>query len=104
MASPEEIAIEWARIPHFYWAFYVYQYATGISAAASLAHQILTEGEPAVQRYIRFLKSGSSDYSINLLKEAGVDMASPEPVQQAIDLFDDLLNELEAVDPSIWQS
>lgn len=91
----EEIAIEWARIPHFYWAFYVYQYATGISAAVSLSHQILTEGEPAVQRYLRFLKSGSSDYSINLLREAGVDMTSPEPIQQALDIFDALIDQME---------
>jgi oligoendopeptidase F len=104
VANHEEIAIEWARIPHFYWAFYVYQYATGISAAASLAHQVLNEGEPAVQRYLRFLRSGSSDYSINLLKAAGVDMTSPEPVQRAIDLFEGLLGGLEQVDPSIWES
>ncbi len=91
----EEIAIEWARIPHFYWAFYVYQYATGVSAATALANQILTEGEPAVQRYLHFLKSGSSDYSINLLRQAGVDMASPEPVQQALDKFDALTDQME---------
>ena len=91
----EEISIEWARIPHFYWAFYVYQYATGISAAAALAHQILTEGEPAVQRYLRFLKSGSSKYSIDLLREAGVDMATPEPVQQALDIFKSSLDQME---------
>lgn len=91
----EGISIEWARIPHFYWAFYVYQYATGMSAAAALAHQILNEGEPAVRRYLQFLKSGSSKYSIELLKEAGVDMASPQPVQQALDVFDGLLDEME---------
>ncbi len=91
----EEIAIEWARIPHFYWAFYVYQYATGISAATALAHQILTEGDPAVQRYLRFLRSGSSNYSIELLREAGVDMTSPEPVQQALDSFDALIDQME---------
>jgi oligoendopeptidase F len=90
-----EIAIEWARIPHFYWAFYVYQYATGISAAAALAHQILNEGEPAVQRYIRFLKSGSSNYSIDLLRAAGVDMTSPEPVQQALTSFSQMLDQME---------
>lgn len=94
VADPE-ISIEWARIPHFYWAFYVYQYATGISAAAALAHQILTEGEPAVQRYLRFLKSGSSQYSIDLLREAGVDMATPEPVQQALDIFKASLDQME---------
>ena len=91
----EGIAAEWARIPHFYSAFYVYQYATGISAAAALAQQILHEGEPAVQRYLRFLKSGSSKYSIELLREAGVDVTSPEPVQQAMDVFDGLLDEME---------
>ncbi len=77
----ELIDIEWARIPHFYTSFYVYQYATGISAANALAQQILREGAPAVQRYLNFLSSGSSDYSIELLKKAGVDMTSPEPVQ-----------------------
>jgi oligoendopeptidase F len=91
----EGISIEWARIPHFYSAYYVYQYATGISAAAALAYQILHEGEPAVQRYLRFLKSGSSNYSIDLLREAGVDVTSPEPVQKAIDIFDGLLDEME---------
>jgi oligoendopeptidase F len=91
----EEISIEWARIPHFYRAYYVYQYATGVSAATALGHQILTEGEPAVQRYLRFLKSGSSKYSTELLKEAGVDMTSPEPVQQALDTFNQLLDRME---------
>ncbi len=95
VAPDQEISIEWARIPHFYWAFYVYQYATGISAAAALAHQILTEGEPAVQRYLRFLKSGSSQYSIDLLREAGVDMATPEPVQRALDIFEKSLDQME---------
>ena len=92
-----DIAIEWARIPHFYWAFYVYQYATGISAAAALAQQILTEGEPAVQRTLRFLKSGSSKYPIELLKDAGVDMTSPAPVQQTLDSFNDLLDQMETL-------
>jgi oligoendopeptidase F len=89
------IAIEWARIPHFYYNFYVFQYATGISAAAALAKQILSEGRPAVERYRRFLTRGSSDYSINLLRAAGVDMASPEPVQQALDLFGEYVGEME---------
>lgn len=91
-----EIAMEWARIPHFYWAFYVYQYATGISAAAALARQIIAEGKPAVDRYLRFLQGGSSDYPIELLKVAGVDMTSPHPVQQALDAFDVLLDEMDA--------
>jgi oligoendopeptidase F len=91
----ELIDIEWARIPHFYYNFYVYQYATGISAASALVQKILQEGQPAVQRYIAFLSSGSSDYSIELLKKAGVDMASPEPVQQALQLFDAHLTQME---------
>ena len=88
---------EWARIPHFYRNFYVYQYATGISAATALARQIITEGEPAVQRYLKFLSSGSSDYSINLLKAAGVDLSTPAPIQLALDAFNDLLTEFEAL-------
>lgn len=89
------IAIEWARIPHFYYNFYVFQYATGISAAAALAKQILSEGKPAVERYRRFLTRGSSEYSINLLRDAGVDMASPEPIQQALNLFGEYVGEME---------
>ena len=91
----ELIDIEWARIPHFYYNFYVYQYATGISAASALVQKILQEGQPAVQRYIAFLSSGSSDYSIELLKKAGVDMTSPEPVRQALQLFDAHLTQME---------
>ncbi len=89
------IGIEWARIPHFYYNFYVYQYATGISAASSLVQQILHEGQPAVDRYLKFLSSGSSDYSIELLKKAGVDMASPEPIRQALQLFESHLSQIE---------
>jgi oligoendopeptidase F len=91
------IANEWARIPHFYSSFYVYQYATGISASSALAHQILTEGQPAVDRYLRFLRSGSSDYSINLLREAGVDLSTPAPIQEALDTFGRYLDDLEAL-------
>jgi oligoendopeptidase F len=89
------VAIEWSRIPHFYRAFYVYQYATGISAAAALAKQILEEGEPARKRYREFLAGGSSKYSLDLLKDAGVDMTTPQPVEQAMQLFGDYLAELE---------
>jgi oligoendopeptidase F len=89
------IDIEWARIPHFYYNFYVYQYATGISAASALVQQILHEGKPAVDRYLKFLRSGSSDYSIELLKHAGVDMTSPEPVRQALSLFESHLKQME---------
>jgi oligoendopeptidase F len=91
----ELINIEWARIPHFYSSFYVYQYATGISAASALVQQILHEGKSAVERYLKFLSSGSSDYSIELLKKAGVDMTSPQPVQQSLQLFEAHLSQME---------
>ncbi len=91
----EQIDMEWARIPHFYNAFYVYKYATGFSAATALAQQILEEGQPAIERYLEFLSSGGSDYPINLLRKAGVDMEKPEPVRQALTVFTDLLNQLE---------
>jgi len=91
----ELIDIEWARIPHFYSSFYVYQYATGISASIALSQQILREGQPAVDRYLKFLSSGSSDYSIELLKKAGVDMTSPEPVRQACQVFEAYLKQME---------
>lgn len=86
---------EWARIPHFYTPFYVFQYATGFSAAVALSQQILTEGQPAVDRYIKFLSSGSADYPLNLLREAGVDMTQPEPIRAAMEVFDHLLDEME---------
>lgn len=89
------IAMEWARIPHFYTPFYVYVYATSYSAAASLAKGILDEGTPAVERYIRYLSSGSSKNSIELLREAGVDMSTPRPILDAIGLFDETLDEME---------
>lgn len=91
----DEIAMEWSRIPHFYSSFYVYKYATGFSAAASLSKQILEEGKPAVDRYIDFLKSGGSDYPIELLKKAGVDLSTPKPVQDALDIFAEIVSELE---------
>lgn len=94
----EEIGLEWARIPHFYYNYYVYQYATGYSAAVALSNQILTEGEPAVNRYINnFLKAGSSDYPIEVLKKAGVDMTSAAPIEEACRVFEEKLNELEAL-------
>jgi oligoendopeptidase F len=93
----DEIALEWARIPHFYYNFYVYQYATGLAAALALSNKILAEGQPAVDRYLSFLSSGSSRPSIDLLRDAGVDMTSPAPIQAAMDRFDALLDELEAM-------
>ncbi|MGI6093207.1 MAG: oligoendopeptidase F [Veillonellaceae bacterium] len=95
----DEIAVEWARIPHFYWHFYVYQYVTGYSAATTLAEKMLTEGEPAQQRYIEFLKSGGSDYSLNILKKAGVDMSSPKPIEITLNKFSAMLDELEELLP-----
>lgn len=91
----DEIALEWARIPHFYYNYYVFQYATGFSAAASLSNQILEEGDEAVSRYIDFLKAGSSDYPIEVLKKAGVDMTSSKPISDALDVFESILNEME---------
>ena len=92
----EQIGLEWARIPHFYYNYYVYQYATGLSAATALSNQILTEGQPAVERYInQFLKAGSSDYPIEVLKKAGVDMNTAAPIEEACRVFEEKLNELE---------
>ncbi|QCR31590.1 oligoendopeptidase F [Lysinibacillus sp. SGAir0095] len=94
----EEIGLEWARIPHFYYNYYVYQYATGQSAATALSKQILEEGQPAVERYINnFLKAGCSDFPIEVLKAAGVDMESPAPIQEACKVFEEKLNELESL-------
>lgn len=90
-----EIDMEWSRIPHFYNAFYVYQYATGYSAAIALSRRILQEGMPAVKDYIRFLSSGSSNYPIEILKAAGVDMSTKEPVAEALGLFKELLDQME---------
>lgn len=95
MQVDKEIGMEWARIPHFYNSFYVYKYATGFSAATSFSKQILEEGQPAVDRYLGFLKSGGSDYSINILKKAGVDMSSPEPIREAMSVFEDVINQME---------
>lgn len=95
VAHDDFIKLEWMRIPHFYRAFYVYQYATGISAATALSQQMVKEGAPAVARYRRFLTTGSSNFPVNLLKEAGVDMTSTQPVQQALDNFAELLTKLE---------
>ena len=89
----EKISWEWARIPHFYTAFYVYQYATGYSAAIALSQRILKEN--GKDDYINFLKGGSSKYSIDILKGAGVDMTTAEPVEKAMEVFSSLLDEME---------
>ena len=90
-----EISLEWARIPHFYRNFYVYQYATGFSAAIALSQRILKEGAPAVKDYLGFLSGGCSADPVSLLKGAGVDMSSPAPVRDALQLFDQLIDEME---------
>lgn len=92
-----EIALEWARIPHFYYNFYVYQYATGYAAAIALSQRILKEGAPAVEDYLCFLSKGCSADPVTLLRGAGVDMASPEPVAAALKLFGSLVTELETL-------
>ena len=97
MKKDEEIAYEWMRIPHFYTPFYVYQYATGYSAAVALSAKILKEGKPAVDAYMSFLKGGESKDPIDLLKMAGVDMTTEKPVADALALFGELVAELEAL-------
>lgn len=90
-----EIDVEWARIPHFYYDYYVYQYATGYSAAIALSRRILKEGEPAVRDYMNFLSGGCSADPITLLRGAGVDMATTQPITEALQLFDELITEME---------
>ncbi len=97
MVVDDEISMEWARIPHFYCNYYVFQYATGYCAAIALSRRILREGAPAVEDYLRFLSGGCSKPPIELLKIAGVDMATPDPVRQALSLFEELLDEMEAL-------
>ena len=97
MISDDEIKYEWARIPHFYSEFYVYQYATGFSAAIALSKRIMELGEEGVADYMKFLTGGSSLDPIELLKLAGVDMSSPAPIDSALELFGQLVDELEVL-------
>lgn len=97
MVVDEEIDMEWARIPHFYRDFYVYQYATGYAAANSFAKMILDQEDKAIEKYIGFLKSGSSDYPINILKKAGVDMTTGKALNDTIQIFNELLDLLETI-------
>ena len=97
MNVDEEISLEWARIPHFYYDYYVYQYATGYAAAIALSRRILREGEAAVKDYLGFLSRGCSADPITLLRGAGVDMASPKPVEDATKLFDEMISEMEKI-------
>jgi oligoendopeptidase F len=95
MVLDPQIDLEWARIPHFYYDYYVFQYATGYAAAIALSRRILKEGAPAVKDYLEFLSGGCSKDPIDLLKGAGVDMTTAEPVNQALQLFGELLDEME---------
>lgn len=97
MHIDEEIGLEWSRIPHFYYNYYVYQYATGYSAATALAKQILEGKDDEVARYISFLKAGSSDFPIEVLKKAGVDMTTKQPIIDALNVFEEKLTEMEAL-------
>ena len=97
MVSDPQIAYEWARIPHFYYNFYVYQYATSFSAAVAIAHGILEEGAPAVERYKKFLSGGCSKEPVELLRDMGVDMRTPAPVNDALSLFGELIDELSSL-------
>ncbi|MBN2394927.1 MAG: oligoendopeptidase F, partial [Candidatus Atribacteria bacterium] len=90
-----QISLEWARIPHFYYLYYVYQYATGFAAAIALSQKILQEGKPAVNRYINFLSRGNSDYPTNVLIEAGVDLKTRQPLEEAMKLLQELIFQLE---------
>ena len=94
-AIDDRIAREWMRIPHFYRAYYVYQYSTGISAAVALANSIVEEGQPAVERYLGFLEQGSRQYPLELLADAGVDMSAPDPIESALSTYDTHLDEFE---------
>ena len=91
----DEISLEWARIPHLYYNYYVYQYSTGYAAAIALSQKILQEGQSAVERYLNFLKGGSSKPPIELLRGAGVDMATAQPIDDALKLFDSLIDEMD---------
>jgi oligoendopeptidase F len=95
MVIDEEETYTWARVPHFYYNFYVYQYATGFAASEALASKVKNEGESAVKKYLDFLKSGSSDYPINILKKAGVDMNSREPILAVTNKMNKIIDEIE---------
>ncbi|HQD19384.1 MAG TPA: M3 family oligoendopeptidase, partial [Bacillota bacterium] len=95
MEVDDLIGLEWARIPHFYYNFYVYKYVTGFAAATCLAQNVLAGDEEATKRYLQFLKSGGSDYPLNILKTAGVDMTEPKPLVTTLEVFSKLLAELE---------
>ena len=97
LTADKELASEWSRIPHFYTPFYVYKYATGYSAATAFAEAILSGKENAVEKYLGFLKAGGSDYSLNILKNAGVDLTTPQPVAVTLQKFAQKVQELKTL-------
>ena len=98
MISDPEIAVEWARIPHFYYNFYVYQYATGFTSAVAIARNILKNGAPAVAAYKEFLSGGCTKSPVELLKIAGVNLETPQPIQDALDVLEEILTEMEQLE------
>ena len=98
MVSDPLIAYEWCRIPHFYYNFYVYQYATSFAASVAIAHRILSEGQPVVDQYLAFLKSGCTEDPVSLLKKAGVDLSTGKPVDEALAVFEDAIRQMEELD------
>jgi oligoendopeptidase F len=96
LTMDDRAALGWARIPHFFSGYYVYQYATGYSAAIALSRRILQGGEAEREAYLGFLRAGDSDYPIEILRRAGVDLTGPEPVNDTLDLFESLVDQLEA--------
>ncbi len=97
MNFPESAELGWSRIPHFYSAFYVYQYATGVSAATSLAAQLRDEGQPAVDRVLNLFRSGGSDYPLTLLKTAGVDLTTADAIEASMDALAYAVGQMEAI-------
>ncbi len=97
VVSDEEIAYEWARIPHFYYDFYVYQYATSFCASVAIAKAILKDGAPVVEKYKQFLSGGCSKSPVELLKIAGVNLETPAPIEAALKTFSEILDEMEAL-------
>src|SRR5699024_9033174 len=95
--NTDGIEYEWSRIPHFYMNYYVYQYATGFCAATALADRIVNEEENALEEYLAYLKAGSSDFPIEIMKKAGVDMTNKDYIERAMKVFEDRLNQLEEI-------
>jgi len=96
-AVDDRVRREWMRIPHFYYNYYVYQYATGLAAAAAIVDDILEEGDPAAERYLEFLQQGSRDYPLELLRDAGVDMGTAAPIERGIGMYRGYLDEMAAL-------